>query len=582
MTLRKLARAVAEAARKEASTAASRRMRILAGPDGMHSVELAGRPIGMVAIDPSPYVPGAPRSNLSLFEPEYQGIGLGTKAYGEIMRRLPEGRLVSDKMLSANSMPLYRRMQRAPGSYSVVERPFAAMPREQYQQYWPAQGRDRFAPRFNVGEGGAPIFEASITPKALTAEPFPQGEVYTPRAMRIQGGSGDVFRSGRPVPFPSNDPRALAAERASLRGALNQPENAQLRADLENPQALRESLAKTPTPEGMSRLENAQNYRMQGKSVDQAVQQAIRNRGQGATLRYDLENLPALRDEVRGAVGKDKLDPLIERYNRASAARAEKMRADAPPPAAEAPAASVGEPAPTAAKKPVAPAAPERLLSPDEALKAESRQINERYSQPSRSPPDRGLGNRLDRWFPSEPPAPPPGGVEGGLDATPPRPSAAPAGEGAAAGRLQTMGRAGKSLLKGYLPLEAGMQMLGRTQAGKEMGEAIGNAAEPTLKKFDYGRGVVGRDLENNVLSEGAADNWVKAQDTLSNIGHTVMKPFEWGSQLVGKGLDLGSAAAHKIPGVGPAIDSAANFSPTQTLKDIAGKAFDIRRSFRR
>ena len=75
---------------------------------------VAGKPAGEMHLKSTGQV------EWSKIDPKYQGLGLGKKMYGEVMRRQPGQKLQSDDILSTESTRLWRSLKKNP-KYNVQE-----------------------------------------------------------------------------------------------------------------------------------------------------------------------------------------------------------------------------------------------------------------------------------------------------------------------------------------------------------------------------------------------------------------------------------------------------------------------------
>ena len=85
----------------------------------VYEMWLAGgkRPIGEVEIAAAS-IAGGPMQRIirsSRIDPQYQGMGLGRKFYGEVMRREPETILRSDTNLSGKAIATWEKLRGNPG-----------------------------------------------------------------------------------------------------------------------------------------------------------------------------------------------------------------------------------------------------------------------------------------------------------------------------------------------------------------------------------------------------------------------------------------------------------------------------------
>jgi hypothetical protein len=77
---------------------------------------LGGRDVGMLAVAPEGHV------SWSNIQPECQGMGLGKKMYGEVMRRRPGQTLMSDQTVSPEAVRVWESMAKRP-AYNVTRGP---------------------------------------------------------------------------------------------------------------------------------------------------------------------------------------------------------------------------------------------------------------------------------------------------------------------------------------------------------------------------------------------------------------------------------------------------------------------------
>lgn len=94
-------------------------MKNLAGGNKRFSLFLKGRPkeIGYLETRSSS-VEGVPMISYSKIDKKFRGLGLGRKMYGEAMRRLPEGRLLSGVSVSPYAQRVWSKLKNNP-SYKV-------------------------------------------------------------------------------------------------------------------------------------------------------------------------------------------------------------------------------------------------------------------------------------------------------------------------------------------------------------------------------------------------------------------------------------------------------------------------------
>jgi len=110
--------------KEQEKTAASKlrsMFKLLPTPDGFQAM-LGNKNIGRMNIDRLPS--GAPFIARSDLAPEFRGMGLGRKLYGEVMRRMPNGQLVSGESVSPSAQGVWRKMMSSP-SYRVTVNPAA-------------------------------------------------------------------------------------------------------------------------------------------------------------------------------------------------------------------------------------------------------------------------------------------------------------------------------------------------------------------------------------------------------------------------------------------------------------------------
>ena len=94
-------------------------MRDLGSGRKKFSLFLKGRPeeIGHLKTRPSS-VEGVPMIDYSKIDEKFRGLGLGRKMYGEVMRRLPEGRMLSGVSVSPKAQGVWSKLKNNP-SYKV-------------------------------------------------------------------------------------------------------------------------------------------------------------------------------------------------------------------------------------------------------------------------------------------------------------------------------------------------------------------------------------------------------------------------------------------------------------------------------
>jgi hypothetical protein len=139
------------------------------GGSQTHHFYLGGKRIGKAttselaaAVNPSDV--GVPKVREMEIDPKYRGLGLGRKAYGELMRRTPEGTLLSDYDVSRPARRVWERLKATPGYDIEGPRPL-----------------------------GSTVYRGKITPKALIKEKTASStEAQLMQALSAEGGAAGM------------------------------------------------------------------------------------------------------------------------------------------------------------------------------------------------------------------------------------------------------------------------------------------------------------------------------------------------------------------------------------------------------
>lgn len=162
------------AAQKQAASKLRSMFKLLPTADGFQAV-MGNNVIGKMDLGRLPS--GASFVARSELEPQFQGMGLGKKLYGEVMRRLPNGQLVSGASVSPEAQGVWGKMMTSP-SYNVQVNPHA-------KQFTAPTGKTTFRipsdvinEQFGKRLAGLPyteipeqLFTGNITPKAVMPPP---------------------------------------------------------------------------------------------------------------------------------------------------------------------------------------------------------------------------------------------------------------------------------------------------------------------------------------------------------------------------------------------------------------------------
>ena len=108
--------------------------------------------IGEISVVPE-LMTGHPKINKAWIAPEFRGMGLGKKMYGEVMRRMPERRLLSDVNVSEDAKRVWDSLRKRK-SYEILDAP----PRSEI-------------PRGSVWGAGSPHMGQIKSPKAQKGTP---------------------------------------------------------------------------------------------------------------------------------------------------------------------------------------------------------------------------------------------------------------------------------------------------------------------------------------------------------------------------------------------------------------------------
>lgn len=113
---------------KTAATALRRMIKLVPQPaksaDGWvnHSLTLGGKQIGRIS---GAHQPSGFRISYSEVDPKFQGMGLGKKMYGDLLKQLGGKPLLSDATVSPAAQRVWKSMANRPASYTVKTNPAA-------------------------------------------------------------------------------------------------------------------------------------------------------------------------------------------------------------------------------------------------------------------------------------------------------------------------------------------------------------------------------------------------------------------------------------------------------------------------
>lgn len=85
-----------------------------------HSLTLGGKQVGRVS---GVHQPSGFQISYSEVDPQFRGMGLGKKMYGDLLKQLGGKPLLSDSTVSPSAQRVWQSMAKRPGSYTVKTNP---------------------------------------------------------------------------------------------------------------------------------------------------------------------------------------------------------------------------------------------------------------------------------------------------------------------------------------------------------------------------------------------------------------------------------------------------------------------------
>lgn len=170
-------RSFAEEIEKLAASSLRQRFRVQPRAKGFDAF-LGDKQIGYMDLRPSLDGTGVAQIRGVEINPQFRGMGLGRKFYGEVMRRLPSGQLESGAVVSPDANRVWKHLERNP-AYTVERNP-GAVTHQRNGTEEIGLGRNHFMEQMERRIDGLPrlpeaIFKGSITPKARLTGRVPNG-----------------------------------------------------------------------------------------------------------------------------------------------------------------------------------------------------------------------------------------------------------------------------------------------------------------------------------------------------------------------------------------------------------------------
>lgn len=164
-------------AAKLAASSLRQRFRVQPRAKGFDAF-LGDKQIGYMDLRPSLDGTGVAQIRGVEINPQFRGMGLGRKFYGEVMRRLPSGQLESGAVVSPDANRVWKHLERNP-AYTVERNP-GAVTHQRNGTEEIGLGRNHFMEQMERRIDGLPrlpeaIFKGSITPKARLTGRVPNG-----------------------------------------------------------------------------------------------------------------------------------------------------------------------------------------------------------------------------------------------------------------------------------------------------------------------------------------------------------------------------------------------------------------------